>query len=103
MKVDGARLSLTSMAEKKEPEELVLEKLGGSQSVAQENLAHSEIETLNELRKRRDGFVQVNELKSVAVALTSQGRSFAMSVNPVRDRCNHSEASSRAANGRTDR
>ena len=82
MKVDGNRLSLTSKAEEKEPEELILEKLAGAQSIAQENLTKNEIESLNELRKRRDGFIQMNQSKSVAVALTSQGMSFAMSVNP---------------------
>ena len=82
VKVDGNRTVPCQSQDEKEPEELILEKLAGAQGIVQENLAKNEIESLNELKRRRDGFIQVNQSKSVAVALTSQGMSFAMSVNP---------------------
>jgi len=82
VKVDGDRLSITSKAEEKEPEELIIERLAGAQRIFQEDLTKNEIALLNELRKRRESFVQLIQSKSVAVALTSKGRSFAISVNP---------------------
>ena len=80
--VKDDRISLTTKAEEKEPEEIILEKLASVPSIAQEDLTRNEIESLNDLRKRREGFVRINLSKSIAVGLTVQGKSLATSVNP---------------------
>ncbi|MHB1868289.1 MAG: phenylalanine--tRNA ligase subunit alpha [Nitrososphaerales archaeon] len=80
--VKDDRISLTSKAEEKEPEEIILERLASVPGIAQEDLARNEIESLNDLRKRREGFVRIGLSKSIAVGLTVQGKSLATSVNP---------------------
>ncbi|MGI0092172.1 MAG: phenylalanine--tRNA ligase subunit alpha [Nitrososphaerales archaeon] len=82
VRIENDNVSLNPFADNKEPEELLLEKIRSASNISKDDLDESELQIVNELRKRREGFVHINRVKSVAIKLSSKGKSIAVTVSP---------------------
>jgi phenylalanyl-tRNA synthetase alpha chain len=80
IKLEGERISL-ARKHAEEPEESVLRKMKSTGSVLQSELTPQELETITELRKRRDDLIRVEREKKVELSLSNLGKQAALTVN----------------------
>ncbi|MDG6922784.1 MAG: phenylalanine--tRNA ligase subunit alpha [Nitrososphaerota archaeon] len=77
VRIESGALFSTPSAEGKEPEEIILQKLAEKGPVPSVEFSNDETDLINELRKRRDGYIEINSSKSLFVSLTPRGKSIA--------------------------
>lgn len=69
VKIEKDRVILTMEADKREAEELIIEKLSSLGGLSQETLGEKELEALITLKSRRDEFINVKHEKRIGVKL----------------------------------
>jgi phenylalanyl-tRNA synthetase alpha chain len=74
IRIEGTRIFLAKGHENREPEEDILEKIAGEKRLSREALTDQELQTIEVLEKRYDGFVIKTRTKAVSVELTPEGR-----------------------------
>jgi phenylalanyl-tRNA synthetase alpha chain len=74
IRLDGSKLFLEKDHENREPEEDVLEKIGGEKGLPRSSLSSEELEIIAGLKKRQDGYVKESRVKTVNVGLSPEGR-----------------------------